>query len=202
MNWFSQQIMTVLLLASMVAPGGCEEKQISPDSYGIFSSQDESTVLMNGVIGGKTPQHWDNYIKAFPNTDKIIMKACPGSKDDEANLEAARKVRLQKVAIHLPADAEIASGAVDFYLAGTIRSRDMGSKIGVHSWSGGLFGKEATDFPNDHENHQPYIEYYKEMGFSQADAEAFYFFTIQSAKAKDIHWMTEEEIAQYKLVKP
>ena len=63
-------------------------------------------------------------------------------------------------------------------------------------------GKEATDFPNDHENHKPYIDYYIEMGFSPSETEAFYFFTIHAAKADDIHWMTEEEIVQYRLLKP
>jgi len=99
----------------------------------------------------------------------------------------------------LPADAVIASGAVDLFLAGTTRTRAAGSKIGVHSWSDGG-SKEATDFPVGHANHQPYIDYYKEMGFSQADAEAFYYFTINTAKASDIHWMTDEEIEQYKLL--
>jgi hypothetical protein len=171
-----------------------------PNDYGIFSSQDEKTAIMNGVIGSNTPQHWDNFIAAFPSTDKIIMKDCPGSEDDIANLEAARKVRAKNLTIHLPSDAEIASGAVDFYLAGTTRTRETGSKIGVHSWAS-LF-KSATDYPVGHENHQPYIDYYVEMGFSQADSEAFYYFTINAAGANDIYWMTEAEIVEYKLVTP
>ena len=53
----------------------------------------------------------------------MIMKLCPGSDDDEANLEAARKSKTTKtLRFHLPADAEIASGAVDFFLAGTTRT--------------------------------------------------------------------------------
>ena len=41
-----------------------------------------------------------------------------------------------------------------------------------------------------------------EMGFSQADAEAFYYFTINAAPAADVHWMTDGEIEQYQLLKP
>ncbi|MGK0391642.1 MAG: hypothetical protein ACI94Y_004409 [Maribacter sp.] len=66
-------------------------------------------------------------------TNRIIMKDCPGSADDEANVEVVRKVRNHGVSIHLSADAVIASGAVDFYLAGTARTRESGSQIGVHS---------------------------------------------------------------------
>jgi len=40
------------------------------------------------------------------------------------------------------------------------------------------------------------------MGFSQEDADAFYYFTINAAVAADIHWMTDEEIALYKILTP
>ena len=37
------------------------------------------------------------------------------------------------------------------------------------------------------------------MGLSQADSEAFYYYTINAATANNIHHMTEVEIEQYKL---
>ena len=89
---------------------------------------------------------------------------------------------------------------MDLFLAGTTRTREAGSQIGVHSWSDGR--NEATDYPVGHENHDLYINYYIEMGFSQADAEAFYYFTINAAPANGIHWMTDAEIDQYKLLTP
>lgn len=189
----------LFLISVLVFTSSCKKEEVLTTDFGIFAVQDETIAVMNGVIGSNTPKHWDNFIAANPNTTKLILKDCPGSEDDEANLEAARKIRQQGVAIHLPADAVIASGAVDLFLAGTTRTRAAGSKIGVHSWSDGG-NKEATDFPVGHSNHEPYIDYYKEMGFSQADAESFYYFTINAAKAADIHWMTDEEIEQYKLL--
>lgn len=189
-----------LLLLICLSMASCKKNNVEDDDYGIFSSQDAQTAIMNGEIDGNTPQYWDNYIAAFPSTDRIVMRICPGSSDDEANLVAARKVRTQNLTIHLPADAEIASGAVDFYLAGTTRTRESGSRIGVHSWSDG--SNDATAFPEGDANHLPYIDYYVEMGFSQADAEAFYYFTINAAPASDIHWMTDAEIDQYKLLTP
>jgi len=177
---------------------GCKKEKIKPEGYGIFSPLNATTVIMNGEIDTKTPHYWDNYIAKYPNTNKIIMKNCPGSSNDEANLTAARKVKKQNVSIHLPANAVIASGAVDFFLAGTERSREEGSKIGVHAWSDGK--KEASDFPRGHKFHQPYIKYYIDMGFPQKDANDFYFFTINAASSSSIHWMTNREIKQYKLI--
>ena len=200
MKRFSQNITFLFLIGILSLSSSCNKDDASPTDYGIFSSRDANTALMNGTIGSNTPQHWDNFVAAFPDVNTLIMGNCPGSENDEANLVASRKMRTQNITIHLPSDAVIASGAVDMYLAGTTRTRESGSKIGVHSWSDG--NNDATAFEVGHANHQPYIEYYKEMGFSQADAEAFYYFTINAAPANDVHWMTDAEIEQYKLLTP
>ncbi|MFK7984094.1 MAG: alpha/beta hydrolase [Saprospiraceae bacterium] len=199
MKNITQSLTFFLLISILTFTTSCGKEDISPTDFGIFLMQDENTVVVNGVIDSDTPQHWDNFIAANPNVTKMIMKDCPGSNDDEANLKAARKIREQGIAIHLPAAAAIASGAVDLFLAGTTRTREAGSKIGVHSWATGD-NKEATDFPVGDAAHQLYIDYYREMGFSQADAENFYYFTINAAKAADIHWMTDAEIETYKLL--
>jgi len=197
MKYFPKPIFLIFLALSFITLSSCD-KEISSTDFGIFSAQNDSTVVMNGVIDSNTPQYWENYIATFPHTNQMIMQDCPGSDDDESNLQAARKVRQQNLSIHLPANAEIASGAVDFFLAGTSRTRETGSKIGVHSWSDGE--NDATAFPVGHENHLPYIEYYQEMGFSQTEAKRFYYFTIQAAPAADIHWMTDTEIDEYGLL--
>lgn len=178
----------------------CDKNDIDSDDFGIFSAQSDETVIIEGLIDSDLPEYWDNYIAAFPNTNQMIMKDCPGSVDDIANWEAARKIRTHGLAIHLPADAEIASGAVDLFLSGTTRTREAGSKIGVHAWANGN-GDEATDFPVGDPEHQGAIDYYIDMGFSQEDAEALYYFTINAASADDIHWMTDDEIEEYKLLK-
>ncbi len=100
--------------------------------------------------------------------------------------------------IHLMDNGTIASGGVDLFLAGVKRTKGKNCQIGVHSWGGS--GETATDFPVGHEYHLPYINYYVEIGFSQQEAEDFYYFTIYSAPEKSIHWMTDEEIEKYNLI--
>lgn len=197
---FKQMKNIALIFIAIISFGltACSDDDNSSSNYGIFSSIDNNTVQINGVINQSTPDDWNRYIKAYPNTQNAIMKDCPGSDDDNANLQTSRAIRQHGLNIHLPSDAVIASGATDMFLSGVKRTRDAGSKIGVHSWSDGT--QDATAFPVGHQEHLLYINYYVEMGFSQADAEVFYYFTINSAPAAEIHWMTDAEIVQYKLL--
>ncbi|MFK7933595.1 MAG: hypothetical protein AB8G22_08790 [Saprospiraceae bacterium] len=159
--------------------------------------------ILHGTIDGTTPNVVTNFINTYPNVNTLIFMQIPGSDDDAANLVAARLLRNRGYTHYLPAvnayneDAFIASGGVDLFLSGTRRIIDPQAEVGVHAWSDGT--NEATDFPNNSPEHASYIDYYVEMGFSQADAATFYFFTINAAPAADIHNMTEAELEQYKM---
>ncbi|CAL2102352.1 Alpha/beta hydrolase [Tenacibaculum sp. 190130A14a] len=170
-------------------------------TFGIFRVLDDGkTVEMNGTINSSSLVNFNKLFTRYSEINKINIKNCDGSSDDRVNLQLSKRVFDLNIEIHLLENAEIASGGVDFFLAGKKRTRDIGTKIGVHSWSDGT--NEATDFPEGHANHLPYINYYKSIGFSDADAKAFYYFTINAAKARDIHWMTEAEILKYKMLTP
>ena len=135
---------------------------------------------------------------AFPNINTINIINCDGSSDDETNLLVSAKVHQKGMNTHILDNGDIASGGVDFFLAGVQRTQGTSTRIGVHSWAGG--GNEATDFPVGDAEHQPYIDYYLSIDFTQQEAEDFYYFTINAAAAADIHWMTEAEIMQYGLI--
>ena len=168
-------------------------------TYGIFSVKNDTTAYMNGTIGSRTDTQFDKLIKNYPNIKLLVLQDCPGSKDDVTNLAVSRQIYDLGIDTQLDATSIIASGAVDLFLAGTQRTIATGAQIGVHSWAEG--STEANEFPVGHEKHLPYIEYYKYVGFSQDDAEAFYYFTINAAPAAEVHWMTEEEIATYGMAK-
>lgn len=132
--------------------------------YGIFKVIDDSTVEMNGEISSSTLDDFNELIESYPNIDKIYIDEVPGSSNDEVNLAVSAEVNQHNIATHLMSDGLIASGGVDFFLAGTSRTRGDNTMIGVHSWSDGT--KEATDFPHGDVNHQSYIDYYKSVGFT------------------------------------
>lgn len=181
----------------------CEEKGATANSdtqFGVFKVIDEHTLEMAGDITSSTLSDFKELIGRYPDIDLINIREVPGSTDDEVNLQVSLAVHNRNIATHLMDNGLIASGGVDFFLAGITRTKGSNTQIGVHSWSDGR--NEATDFPRGDANHQPYIDYYKSVGFTQAEAEAFYYFTINAAPAAGIYWMTEAEIAQFGVLKP
>lgn len=152
---------------------------------------DGDTAFMVDEIGSDTPDAVRTLLSDYSDVTTISLVNVGGSSDDQANLEASRLVREAGLATHVPADGEIASGGVDFFLAGATRSFDDGARFGVHSWAGDDI--EGADLPEDDPEHDLYLDYYAEMG---VDAD-FYWFTLEAAPAADIHWMTSDELDTY-----
>lgn len=197
------KLIIFLSLVSILS-GSCSKEESEDRSFGIFTILiDETTVEMDGVINSKSLKNFNKLHSSYPKIDKINIKNCDGSSDDEVNLLLSYRVHELKINTHLMANGSIASGGVDFFLAGIERTKGVNTKIGVHSWAGAdEDGKEvsAKDFPEGHKYHLPYINYYNSIGFTQEDAEAFYYFTINAAPAHSIHWMAKDEITKYGLL--
>jgi len=152
------------------------------------------TAVMVGEIDRRTPSRVADLLAEHPDVATIEMRDVPGSRDDFKLVEAARLIRDAGLHTHVPSDGLIASGGVDFFIAGASRAADSGAKLGVHSWSGSLV--EGRDLPEDDPEHDLYLDFYDEMGIDAS----FYWFTLEAASASDIHWMTEDEIVAYGLV--
>jgi len=167
------------------------------DDNTYFVVEDE-TLLMNWVINEETP---NLVYEIFEDHDieEIVMQEVPGSADDDANLEIALWLSQQELTIILEEDSDIASGGTDLFLAGAERIMYDGAKIGIHSWASDD-GTVATDFPEGHKEHQKYIDYYIDLGFSEEWSEEFYYLTIESAPADDMYYMTNDEIEEYEMV--
>ena len=165
------------------------------DRYGPFYIQDSTTIFMDGDMGSRVDEKFENLIEDYPNIKLVTFGECPGSRDDEAMIRAATLLRNSGINTHLLSTSIIESGAVDFYLAGNTRTSEPGSLIGVHAWSDG--NKSATDYPEEDLAHQLYIQYYIFCGFTVEDAKELYIYFIHAAPPDDIHYMTEEEIEDY-----
>ncbi|MEE9394557.1 MAG: hypothetical protein V3W41_18845 [Planctomycetota bacterium] len=149
--------------------------------------------IMSGVIGPTTPGRALELVLAHPEVRTIVMKKVPGSMDDDSNLWAARLIHRMGLNTELPDGAEIASGGVDFFLAGVQRKVAKTAIIGVHSWDGG--DHQGSEVPKDHPGHKMFLDFYPEIGIDNA----FYWYTLKAAPADGIHWMTEKEIKKFGL---
>ena len=126
----------------------------------------------------------------------LYLHDIEGSFDDDVNLKAAIEIHNQGYNTVLPNGGEVASGGSDFFLAGVKRAIQGDYKYGVHSWGGGDDDVKAIDLPKNHEEHDKYLSFYKEVGIDSA----FYWYTIESAPEEGMHWMSVSEMDKFKLV--
>jgi hypothetical protein len=147
--------------------------------------------VMYGVINGGTPARFEALLADHPYVDTLVMPFVPGSMDDVANLAVSRELFASGLDTCVPTTGVIASGGVDFFLAGDRRSARPGALLGVHSWGAGPIAGSAL--PMSHPAHDLYLDYYAEIG---VDA-AFYWYTLAAAGPNDVHWMTRAELRTY-----
>jgi len=154
----------------------------------------ENIVYINGDINAKTYEQFVELMETNPQVDTLVEEIVQGSIDDETMIKLGYFVRERGLKTKLTASSEIDSGGVDLFLAGIERTMEEGAHIGVHSWSD-IF-KEAKDYPKDSREHEANRKYVEDM----LGTDDFYWFTIYSASADDIHEMTMEEIEKYGLL--
>ena len=195
---------SILLFLITTLSGSLNDADTSKTKFGIFRVQpDGVTVVMDGEIRRRTLPDFEKMIAQYPDLKVIQMRKVPGSLDDEVALDLSLKVHQRGIQTHILDHGEIASGGVDFFLAGVKRSKGINTRIGVHAWDNNTgIGKRtsATDYPVGHAEHQFYIDYYISIGMPPEEAAAFYYFTIHAAPADGIHWLTEAEIIEYKVL--
>ncbi|KZN33939.1 hypothetical protein [Pseudoalteromonas luteoviolacea] len=157
---------------------------------------------MNGVIGSNIVKTVNQLLSEHPQVNTIILNQVPGSMDDISNLEAARLIYDSGLTTALRSNSDIASGGVDFFLAGVKRQVAAGAKLGVHAWgyqdSEGNY-KSASELPRNHPEHEMYIEFYKHINHTTPSE--FYFYTIDAAPFDDIHYMTEDELNKWNMAR-
>lgn len=165
------------------------------DHFGPFSVVSPQIVELNGVIDETSPALFRRMIAKYPGLKTIRMIDCPGTENDQANLEVARMVRKAGMNTNVPRGGSVRSGGVELFLAGVRRTAEPGAEFGVHSWQDDE-GNEAKDVPASDPIHANYIRYYQEVGLTPEQARAFYAFTNQTA-FDSLHYMTQPELARF-----
>lgn len=153
---------------------------------------------MNGLVDSYTPDEFGQLLRAYPQITTLVMRECPGSYDDAANLRLARMVRAAGISTHVPAGGSIRSGAVELFLAGVRRTAHPSAEFAVHSWRDSD-GVEAWQLPDSHPVHQEYLNYYRDMGIADQTAYAFYKMT-NSVPFESALYMKTRDMAKYGLI--
>ena len=184
------------IVIGAASEAACEQASEQDNPACFIIKQDKA--YMYGVIGEQIVNTVTRLTTEHANVNTIVLVDVPGSMDDESNLKASLMVYDKGLNTEVLSNSDIASGGVDFYLAGNKRILAEGAKLGVHSW-GGDDGVVATDLPRDHAEHKPYIDYYQHI--KQYRPSDFYFFTLEAAPAESIHYMTTEELTKWQIAR-
>jgi hypothetical protein len=187
-------------------------EEIEAENFGIFTvSEDGMSATINGIIGDTALEDFQAMLAEFPEIDTLNFVQVDGSDisvlDNDSTdvaLELGREIYRRGIKTHLVENGEISSGGTDVFAAGVETSIGSNTFIGVHAWEEGDEDNENLTaweirFDEDNIEHQKYLQYFEDIGFSSQKSSAFYFFTIRSAKAEDMYQMSDEEINKFLL---
>lgn len=163
--------------------------------YGPFRVLDHGRAALVDVTDERSPAAFAAMLRAHPGIALLEMVDCPGTEDDRANLAVGRMIHARGIATHVPARGSVRSGGVELFLAGARRSADAGAEFAVHSWADEQ-GREPADYAPDAPENRKYLDYYREMGMTAAEARAFYAMT-NSVGHQDAKWLTAADMRQW-----
>ncbi|NCP15001.1 MAG: alpha/beta hydrolase [Sphingomonadales bacterium] len=163
--------------------------------FGPFRVIDATRAALVASTDAVSPQAFAAMLAAYPGLQVIVFADAPGTSHDLANLRLGRAIRAAGLATHVPAGGSARSGAVELFLAGTRRTMDPGALFAVHSWRDEA-GREPDDFAPDAPENRLYLDYYAEMGMSDAEARAFYTMTNSVPHAAAL-WLEGSDMARW-----
>lgn len=163
--------------------------------FGPFRVIDGKRAALVASTDAASPQAFAAMLAAYPGLEVIEFADAPGTSHDLANLALGRAIRAAGLATHVPAGGSARSGAVELFLAGTIRTVDTGALFAVHSWRDER-GREPADFSPDAPENRLYLDYYAEMGMTADEARGFYAMT-NSVPHSGALWLQGEDMVRW-----
>lgn len=150
-------------------------------------------LIINGVLGKTFYKSFKTIVLNNPQIKTVVFNRVPGSINDEWNVKSCLLLHENKLNTKLTDSSMIASGGVDLFISGIERTGVKESQIGVHSWRD--LKKDGSEYPRNSSEHKLFIDFFEKIDIDTS----FYWFTLRAAPAKDIHWMTADEVNKYHL---
>ncbi len=164
-------------------------------AYGPFRVLDDRRAALVDATDSLSPRDFALMLRDFPNISALEMIECPGTDDDRANLQLGRLIRGAELKTVVPQGGSVRSGAVELFLAGARREMAADAEFAVHAWMDEL-GRGPSDFSMNAEQNRIYLDYYRDMGMADAQAQAFYAMT-NSVANEEAKWLSSREMGQW-----
>lgn len=163
--------------------------------FGPFRVLDSENAVLAGATDAASPGRFAAMLRRYPRISTIALINCAGTYDDRANLRLGLMLHARGIATYVPAGGLVRSGAVDLFLAGTHRYAEPTAWFAVHAWRD-VTGRQPGDYAPDAPKNQAYLDYYRAVGFTEAQARAFYTMT-NSTPFSRAKWLTQAEMARW-----
>lgn len=163
--------------------------------FGPFRVIDATHAVMVDATDVRTPAQFEAMMIAYPGITELSLVDVPGTADDKANMRLGRMIHERGITTRVPAGGSVRSGGVELFLAGKRRIAEPGSEFAVHAWEDDE-GRQATDYPADAPENLAYIQYYMDMGVTEAEAKSFYAMT-NSFDFDEPKYLTEQDIGKW-----
>jgi hypothetical protein len=168
--------------------------------FGPFAVVDGAHAALVGEIDSQSPAQFRQLLAAHPGVRVLELVDCPGTVDDGANLALGRLIRNRGIATDVPSGGSVRSGGVELFLAGAKRSAAPDAEFGVHAWKD-KNGRQPWDFAPDAPPNQIYLDYYREMGLAEEQAQGLYALT-NSVSNEQMLWLRTRDLRPYISVEP
>lgn len=182
---------TVFILLIIGTTSSCEGLKLAfqkkkPARYEVIGNK----AYLKGTLGQKGYKNTQKMIQNNPQVAYIVMQDITGSVNDYYNQQTCYLLQEKGIQTIAAPSAKIEGGGVDFLISGKNPLVSDSSYLGVSSWK--TRGKEASELPKDHKDHEFYTKFYDSVAINPA----FYWYRINKANSDELYWMPYEEIEQ------
>lgn len=155
---------------------------------------DSDGVHVWGILGTHMPVIFEQLQTKNPPVKTLVLEDIEGSADDDTVMPTIQTIYDTGYSTHLTANSHVTSGGTDLFTGGVKRTAVKGAKVGVHSWDWDE-DVPAMALPKNHPEHQKYLSLYNHVGVPSD----FYWYTLKSAPADGMHYMSWDDIVTYLL---
>jgi len=193
--------LTLLLAIFIGSFNGCTDP---PDEFEAYFGDfilglERKVAVFDGTIDAESQANLEEMLELYSSVEEIQFENVTGIGTSTNAFAMADLIRSNNINTSVTESGEISQLATYVFLGGEKRTRQGNGKIGVSSWLTND-GTEASSLDEDNAAHEPYIEFLMTKGFSESDAKAFYFFTLNAASSSGNYFLNTDEIQNFGLI--